>query len=105
MRGAIQVDAASTPVDDDERIADLLAAPEVPGIARHEFELMFQGGRRDYGIGQTNGAANPFQLAADHSRHLRGGLVKRDDFLAGNPRSCNDQTEPGKPGHEQRPLG
>jgi hypothetical protein len=71
------------PVNQGQRITEILDALVVSGVAGHEFQAMHQGDRGDHRLGQANAVAGAFEVAPDAARHLGGGLGEVDDFLTG----------------------
>ena len=74
------------PVDQDERIAEILDALEMGGVAGDELQAVRQGDGGDHRVGQADGLADAFELASDAARQLGGGLVEGDDFFRGDSR-------------------
>ncbi len=71
-----------SPVDQRERIAELLDALEMGGVAGDQLQAVMQGDGGDHRVGGADGLADAFQLARDAARQLGGGLVEGEDFFA-----------------------
>ena len=69
-----------SPVNQCQRIAELLDTLEMSCVARHQFEVVFQGNRRNHRVSETDGASEAFQFTRDPARHDGGGLFKWDNF-------------------------
>ena len=79
-----KVSTIKPPVDQGERIAELLDALEMGGVAGHQLQAVMQGDGGDHRIGRADGLADAFQLARDAAGQLGGGLVEREDFFGGD---------------------
>ena len=73
-----------SPVDQSQRIAELLDALVMGSVARHQFKAMLERNRCDHRIGPADGLAYPLQVAGNPPGQFSSRLVENEDFFRGD---------------------
>ncbi len=73
-----------SPVDQRERMPELLDALVMSSIAGHELQAILQGNGGNHRIGAADGLAGSTQVPCNAARQLGGWLVEGEDFFGRN---------------------
>jgi hypothetical protein len=80
----IAADANLPPVDQCERIAELLNPLVVGGVARYQLQPLIDSNGGDHGVRPADGLADAVKIAGNAARQLGGGDIQGENLFRGD---------------------
>ena len=77
------------PVDQRERIAELLNPLVMAGVARHQLQALIDGDGGDDGVCPPDGLAEAVKITGNAARQLGGGEIESEDLFGADGRRGN----------------